>query len=106
MCFIVIMDLEQKINKNNKVIYKDVEIDVGITEASEIVESRNPDNGIEYVLYHHNKQGVSGSQSYENITSFSDKGKSLGHKIIQNKIYKKVSVVSLKNGKIFLDIAH
>ena len=43
-----------KINKNNKVIYKDVEIDVGITEASEIVESRNPDNGIEYVLYHHN----------------------------------------------------
>ena len=89
-----------KINKNNKVIYKDVEIDVGITEASEIVESRNPDNGIEYVLYHHNKQGVSGSQSYENITSFSDQGRRLEHKIIQNKIYKKVSVVSLKNGKI------
>ena len=88
------------INKNNKIVYKEVPLEIGYTDSAQIVENRNENPKQNYIVFHHNKQATEGSLHYESITYFSDKAKNFETKNTKNSIYKKLSAVSLKNGYI------
>ena len=97
-----------KLDKDAVLSYHNKTLKVGYTGAAELVESKSDDlNETEYsqyYLFHHNKQGVAGALAKEFTTPFND---DFDKEVVKSNernstLYKRTSVVSLKNGKIII----
>ena len=99
-----------KLDKDAVLSYHNKILKVGYTGGAELVESKSDDLNetqySQYYLFHHNKQGVNGALARESTTSFNDTfGKEeVEYNRVDRKysLYKRTSVVSLKNGKIII----
>ena len=90
-----------KFDKYAHPIYEKKQLLKGFSPSGLVVESKDESKN-EYYLFHHNKQKLSTSNADQNITTFKDMGQLIKSFNVQKRIYRRISMIALKSGKIFL----
>ena len=90
-----------KFDKYGHPIYEKKQLLKGFSPSGLVVESKDESKN-EYYLFHHNKQKLSTSNADQNITTFKDMGQLIKSFNVQKRIYRRISMIALKSGRIFL----
>ena len=90
-----------KFDKYGHTIYEKYQLLEGYSPSALAVESKDETKN-EYYLFHHNKQKLPTSTADQNVTTFKDKGQFIKSFNVQKRIYKRISMIPLANGKIFI----
>ena len=91
--------LVSKVDKFGNVIFGNQTILEGIDVDSQLVQ---PSKSNYYFVTGHNKEKIDGYESKEKILTFKDKSTVIKNITVKNYLYKKKSVVSLKNGRVIV----
>jgi hypothetical protein len=88
-----------KLTKDGRFVFRNAGLSFGYTPDANLIQAKKSDINI---FSSHNKQNIAGQSSKETIVAFKEKNTIVKSYTKQNSIYKKTSIVALKNGNIIV----